>query len=91
MEDQEKNYQNKKKGITIVVFMSKESYRKVWEGGDSREWNVILSSQNNGKITIQIFWGIQENIIDTLHSCDKGVYWVQLTRAKSCRKVRKGC
>ena len=39
MEDPEKNYQNKKKNktktnknaITIVVFMSKEIYRKVWE------------------------------------------------------------
>ena len=42
MKDPEKNYQNKKKAITIIAFMSKESYHRVWEGVKLTAENEML-------------------------------------------------
>ena len=53
MEDPEKKLsKQKKKLMFIVMFMSKESYRKVWEEVKlAAENEMFLSSQNNGKTT----------------------------------------
>ena len=68
-----------KKAITIVVFMSKESYRKVWEGVKLTAKNEIsfyLPRTMEKSQNPNILWWIWEDIIHTLHTCDKGAYCV---------------
>ena len=77
-----------KKAITIV-FMSKESYRKVWEAVKLTAKNEMLFYLPRTMEKWQnpnILWRIWEDIIHTLHNCDKEVRCIRLTRPKGCRR-----